>query len=328
MILVYLGDGTTTTTRIGELRADIVARAIVLTGYTGSVGSLSVSGREGNRYSYNLVAGDNQFTVGEDGVLSLTAAQNNVESLTLIVQVGDKSEGGSLPVRVGYTLNGDTYTVFQQGGSSRVTVGYTLLVGEELRFEPDKLAATITTYDSGLVIHTVEALGGIGDITYARVSANPPALAANFNVGSDNGEIRIQQPLTTPTTLSLYIRASENIGDNRFATLLLTVAAVDPPPLAAALVNASAVFLTGETGVVASLSVSGGDGAYTYSVGGDFAVGADGLLSLASAQSNVATLTATVTIEDSHDNTAPVNAFLTLTIAEGFHLFRVLSTFA
>ena len=317
LILVYLGDGTTTTTRIGELRADIVARAIVLTGYTGSVGSLSVSGREGNRYSYNLVAGDNQFTVGEDGVLSLTAAQNNVESLTLIVQVGDKSEGGSLPVRVGYTLNGDTYTVFQQGGSSRVTVGYTLLVGEELRFEPDKLAATITTYDSGLVIHTVEALGGIGDITYARVSANPPALAANFNVGSDNGEIRIQQPLTTPTTLSLYIRASENIGDNRFATLLLTVAAVDPPPLAAALVNASAVFLTGETGVVASLSVSGGDGAYTYSVGGDFAVGADGLLSLASAQSNVATLTATVTIEDSHDNTAPVNAFLTLTIAEG-----------
>ena len=135
-------------------------------------------------------------------------------------------------------------------------------------------------------------------------------MAANFNVGSDNGEIRIQQPLTTPTTLSLYIRASENIGDNRFATLLLTVAAVDPPPLAAALVNASAVFLTGETGVVASLSVSGGDGAYTYSVGGDFAVGADGLLSLASAQSNVATLTATVTIEDSHDNTAPVKRFL------------------
>ena len=142
-------------------------------------------------------------------------------------------------------------------------------------------------------------------------------MSANFNVGSDNGEIRIQQALTTPTTLSLYIRALERLGDiNRLATLLLTVAAVDPPPLAAALVNASAVFLAGETGVVASLSVSGGVGAYTYAVGGDFTVGADGLLSLA-AGDDAATLTATVTIDDSHDNTVPVNAFLTLTIAEG-----------
>ena len=91
---------------------------------------------------------------------------------------------------------------------------------------------------------------------------------------------------------------------------------MDPPPLAAALVNASAVFLAGETGVVASLSVSGGVGAYTYAVGGDFTVGADGLLSLA-AGDDAATLTATVTIDDSHDNTVPVNAFLTLTIAEG-----------
>ena len=43
---------------------------------------------------------------------------------------------------------------------------------------------------------------------------------------------------------------------------------------------------------------------------------ADGLLSLATAQSNVATLTATVVVNDTHDNTAPANAFLTLTIAE------------
>ena len=140
----------------------------------------------------------------------------------------------------------------------------------------------------------------------------PPTLTYFFA----DGEVLLQRSLTTATTLSLYIEAIEQLGGiTRYATLLLTVAAVDPPPLAAALVNASAVLLTGETGVVASLSVSGGDGAYTYSVGGDFAVGADGLLSLASAQSNVATLTATVTIDDSHDNTTPANAFLTLTIA-------------
>ena len=65
-----------------------------------------------------------------------------------------------------------------------------------------------------------------------------------------------------------------------------------------------------ETGVVASLSVSGGGGTYTYSVGGDFAVSADGLLSLATAQSNVATLTATVVVNDTHRTTRPGKRFL------------------
>ena len=118
---------------------------------------------------------------------------------------------------------------------------------------------------------------------------------------------------TTPVSASIYIRASTT---TELATLVLQLAVADPPALAAVLVNASAVFLTGETGLAASVSVSGGGGAYTYVVGGDFAVGADGLLSLATAQSNVATLTATVVVNDTHDNTAPANAFLTLTIAE------------
>ena len=50
---------------------------------------------------------------------------------------------------------------------------------------------------------------------------------------------------------------------------MLQLAVADPPALAAVLVNASAVFLTGETGLAASVSVSGGGGAYTYVVGGD-----------------------------------------------------------
>ena len=264
------------------------ASAFVLTGYVGDVASLSVSGGVG-AYTYSV--GDD-FAVDTDGLLRLALAQSNVATLTATVVIDDSHDN-----------------------TAPITAGYTLLVVEQLRFTSAP-PVTIITYDTG-VIHTAEALGGIGDISYIRASANPPALSANFNVGSDNGEIRIQQALTTPTTLSLYIRALERLGDiNRLATLLLTVAAVDPPPLAAALVNASAVFLAGETGVVASLSVSGGVGAYTYAVGGDFTVGADGLLSLA-AGDDAATLTATVTIDDSHDNTVPVNAFLTLTIAEG-----------
>ena len=55
---------------------------------------------------------------------------------------------------------------------------------------------------------------------------------------------------------------------------------------------------------------------YTYSVGGDFAVSADGLLRLALAQSNVATLTATVTIDDEHADTTPITAGYTLLVVE------------
>ena len=65
----------------------------------------------------------------------------------------------------------------------------------------------------------------------------PPTLTYFFA----DGEVLLQRSLTTATTLSLYIEAIEQLGGiTRYATLLLTVAAVDPPPLAAALVNASA----------------------------------------------------------------------------------------
>ena len=165
-------------------------------------------------------------------------------------------------------------------------------MGEELRFTSAP-PATITTYDSGLTIHTAKALGGLGDIAYIRVSANPPALAANFNVGSDNGEIRIQQPLTTATTLSLYIQAAGQIGD-RLATLLLTVAAVDPPDFAAVLDDASPVVITGYNGLVAQVNSAGGGGGHTYtfqSGGGNFAVGADGRISLLISRPTPTTLT-------------------------------------
>ena len=198
-------------------------------------------------------------------------------------------------------------------------MGYTLLVGEELRFEPDKLAATITTYDSGLVIHTVEALGGIGDITYARVSANPPALAANFNVGSDNARDSYSTTINDADNAELI-----HPGVREHWRQPVCDPAVDGGGGGSAAAGGGpwsmhrAVFLTGETRRCRiAVGIRRRCALIPIASGGDFAVGADGLLSLASAQSNVATLTATVTIEDSHDNTAPVNAFLTLTIAEG-----------
>ena len=143
-------------------------------------------------------------------------------------------------------------------------------------------------------------------------------MAANFNVGSDNCEIRIQQPLTTATTLSLYIQAAGQIGD-RLATLLLTVAAVDPPDFAAVLDDASPVVITGYNGLVAQVNSAGGGGGHTYtfqSGGGNFAVGADGRISLLISRPTPTTLTATLTRMTATPNTPAVTLSLTLRIVD------------
>ena len=76
-----------------------------------------------------------------------------------------------------------------------------------------------------------------------RISVVPADLEDRFTVFADGGVVSVLQSLTTATTLSLYIRASENIsGADRSATLLLTVAAVDPPVFAAVLDDASPRF--------------------------------------------------------------------------------------
>ena len=119
------------------------------------------------------------------------------------------------------------------------------------------------------------------------------------------------QSLTTATTLSLYIRASENIsGADRSATLLLTVAAVDPPVFAAVLDDASPAVLTGHSGLVAQINSDGGRGGYAYGLQdgvGDnehFAIGStNGRLSLTDGRSAPTTLTAVATVDDEHPNT-------------------------
>ena len=176
-------------------------------------------------------------------------------------------------------------------------------------FTPDRADIRITTYQSvPYALHTATAANPSGgDVTYSLLSTFPANFTDSINFTPSDRVVSLTAELTTPVSASIYIRATTATEQ---ATLVLRLAAVDPPPLAATLVNASAVLLVGETGVVASLSVSGGGGTYTYSVGGDFAVSADGLLSLATAQSNVATLTATVVVNDTHDNTSPGKRFL------------------
>ena len=202
------------------------ASVFVLTDYTGAVASVTNALSLG----FTVVSGDDNFSVGTNGVLSLTAAQNGATTITAGVRVSHE-------------------------GTPLITLGYTLLVAEELRFTPDKLAATITTYDTG-VIHTAEAWAASSATTLviSLLSTNPRAFFRNFDIPVfTDGRVILEQALTTAMTLSLYILVLEQpIGemDPRRATLLLTVAAVAAAkPSFCECLNYSVAFLYGGGGV-------------------------------------------------------------------------------
>ena len=266
----------------------------VLTGYTGAVASVT----NALSFGFTVAFGDDNFTVGTNGVLRLTAAQNGAATITASVRVSD--------------------------GNSLITLSYTLLAAEEFRFAPDKLAATITTYGDNRALLTALAVGPLSAVRYARISVVPADLEDRFTVFADGGVVSVLQSLTTATTLSLYIRASENIsGADRSATLLLTVAAVDPPVFAAVLDDASPAVLTGHSGLVAQINSDGGRGGYAYGLQdgvGDnehFAIGStNGRLSLTDGRSAPTTLTAVATVDDEHPNTPAVTLSLILRIVK------------
>ena len=78
-------------------------------------------------------------------MLSLTAAQNGAATITASVRVSHE--------RI-----------------SPVTLGYTLLAVDELRFTPDKLAATITTSADNRAFLTASAVGPLSAVRYALIS--------------------------------------------------------------------------------------------------------------------------------------------------------------
>ena len=294
---IILMSGTVTANITPLAGAIANASVVVTTGYTGLIGQVEATG--GSNLRYTVISGG-EFTVGAtDRLLSLATAQSTPTTLTAMVQVSDS---GTLGVQ-----------------AVPVTASYTLLVGNELLFTPDKLGVTVTTYDNNLLLLTALVGGQLSAVSYALASTNPAGLG-NFAIFTDSGIISLQQALTTPTTLSLYLTALENLGNiSRTATLLFTVFATDPPAFAANLDNTTPVLITGNAGLVAQVNSSGGAGTHTYafqSGGNNFAVGDDGRISLLIARPTPTTLIAILAANDGHPNTPQVLLSLTLRILD------------
>ena len=266
---------------------------MVLTGQAGLVAKVNSGGGLGN-YRYGLIDGvgnNASFAIGAtDGRLSLTEAQDTPTILTAAATVND-----------------------EHPNTPALTLSLTLRVADALAFTPDIRITTYRSVPYALHTATVENPSG-GEVSYSLLSASPPDFADNINFTPSDRVVNLIAVQTTPVNASIYIRATTATEQ---ATLVLQLAAVDPPAIVAALVNALTVLLTGETGVVASLSVSGGAGAYTYAIqpaDGNLTVGADGRISLLAAQATPTTLAATLTADDEHPNTPAVALSVTLAV--------------
>ena len=296
--VIVLDSGGMTTSIKPLVGAVINASVVLVTGYTGKAAQITATG--GGNIGYSLVVGGGTFTVGAaDGLLSLILAQTNSGTLTASVQISDS---GTLGVK-----------------ATPVTVGYTVPVGEALRFSPDKLEVVITTHDNNQALLTALAAGRLSVLNYALASTEPAGFAGNFAVFPAQGIVSLQQALTAPATLSLYMRATENLGSgvSRAATLLLTVAAVGPPAFTAFLDDSNPAVTIGYNGLVARINSMGGSGTHTYtfqSGGNNFVAGADGRISLLVARTTPTALAAVGVANDGHPNTPPVTLSLTLNI--------------
>ena len=198
------------------------SRPIVLIGYSGLVATVNSGGGLGN-YRYGLIdgVGDNAgFTIGAtDGRLSLTESQDTPTILTAAATVND-----------------------EHPNISALTLSLTLRVVDALIFTPDRADIRITTYRSvpyALHTATVQNPSG-GDVSYSLLSTFPANFTDSINFTPSDRVVSLTAELTTPVSASIYIRATTATEQ---ATLVLRLAAVDPPPLAATLVNASAVLL-------------------------------------------------------------------------------------
>ena len=180
-------------------------------------------------------------------------------------------------------------------------------------FTPDIRITTYRSVPYALHTATVENPSG-GEVSYSLLSASPPDFADNINFTPSDRVVNLIAVQTTPVNASIYIRATTATEQ---ATLVLQLAAVDPPAIVAALVNALTVLLTGETALLHRCRYPAAPAPIPTlfrPADGNLTVGADGRISLLAAQATPTTLAATLTADDEHPNTPAVALSVTLAV--------------
>ena len=162
----------------------------------------------------------------------------------------------------------------------------------------------------------MRAVGGVGSVRFALSSAL-------LGVDSLSGLLSLAGDAPTITQVqTAQVFAVDSSSPPLSARLSLTINIVNPPSITILLVNPQLNVLEGDS-TLGVISVIGGYTPDSYSVSLAF----DGLnaqLGIMSAtltmRGRPALITATLTADDRHNNTAPASLFLTVRILEGFTL--------
>ena len=199
--------------------------------------------------------------------------------------------------------------------TSPVSALFTLAAADALRVIPPP-PITITTYLPLADDVSVRAVGGVGSVRFALSSAL-------LGVDSLSGLLSLAGDAPTITQVqTAQVFAVDSSSPPLSARLSLTINIVNPPSITILLVNPQLNVLEGDS-TLGVISVIGGYTPDSYSVSLAF----DGLnaqLGIMSAtltmRGRPALITATLTADDRHNNTAPASLFLTVRILEGFTL--------
>ncbi len=235
-----------------------------------------------------------------DGVILITVVENDIDG-----------QLAQAVVRISSTVE------FSPGGVMERTV--------QAQVSPSVVLATsvfvVTTRQTAPAAAVVVASGGFGAFTYGLIGASD-----NFRINAgEGGTVAYYAGVDSPATPRVTVRAEDSIGGA--ATVILDLRVVDPPDLAIGAGNLQTVAATANAAIVIGRpSVSGGDGNYSFTIGGTRAGVFTAGIDETSGEVSIRALTEgenvaiTIGVDDGHANVGAVRLTHNLSLAAGIVL--------
>ena len=268
--------------------------------------ALSISLFGGSQTGYSL------SVIGSSGV-SITAGFADNE-----LRIFGISAGIATITMMAFDDSGNTAT-----DTFSIVFAETLDINKATEFAADAPRTITTQIGDAVASGEFVAIGGVAPYTLSL------ALGSDNRLELESGSLYYnpRSAPDNPFTIILTIVASDSLaGIHRgSASVVITLAAINPPEVMVDIKPIAAILLTG-TNAAATISISGGylpaGGDYAITITSNVASGndigisitGDDITLLAITANNPQTITATIIADDNHNNVIPATGYATLTV--------------